>query len=100
MPFKNPEQKAEYQRDYMRMKRAGEGKATPGKTLDPSDIKTAQGLLDTLADTIGEVAAAEADPLMRARCLGYLIAIGLKAVETADLESRITKLEESAHIKY
>ena len=99
MSYKDKNKQAEYQREWQRMKKAGTNK-TPGRTLNPSDIKTAQGLLDTLADTIGEVAAAEADPLMRARCLGYLIAIGLKAVETADLESRITKLEESTHIKY
>ena len=99
MSYKDKNKQAEYQREWQRMKNAGTNK-TPGRTLNPSDIKTAQGLLDTLADTISEVVAAEADPLIRARCIGYLISIGLKAVETADLESRITKLEESANIKY
>jgi hypothetical protein len=92
MPYKDKNKQAEYQRDWQRMKKAGIDK-TPGRTLNPADIKTAQGLLDTLADTISEVAAAETCPLTRARCLGYLISIGLKAVETADLEARLQRLE-------
>lgn len=95
MPYKDPGDKKNYQREYMRQKRAGQGKGdkTKGKTLDPEDIKTAQGLRDTLADTIAEVKATEADPFVRARCIGYLVGIALKAVETADLEERIRQLE-------
>jgi len=99
MPYKDPEKQAEYQREWQRMKKAGNNK-TPGRTLNPEDIKTAKGLLDTLAAVISEVLATEADPLIRARCIGYLISIGLKCVETAELEERITKLEESANIKH
>jgi len=75
------------------MKKAGEGK-TPGRTLNPEQIKTAKGLLELLADVITEIRAENADPFMRARCIGYLAAITIKAIETADLEARITKLEE------
>ena len=32
---------------------------------------------------------------MRARTAGYLISIGLKAVEVADLEARLTSLEKA-----
>ena len=92
MPYKDPEKQAEYQREWQRMKKAGDSK-TPGRTLNPADIKTAQGMLDTLADVMAEVRATEADPLIRARCIGYLISIGLKCVETADLEARLQKLE-------
>ena len=99
MPYKDPEKQAEYQREWRRMQRAGEGK-TPGQTVNPADIKTAKGLLDTLADVIAEVRAHEADPLIRARCLGYLISIGLKCVETADLEARLQKLEGEIFAKH
>ena len=92
MPYKDKEKQRQYQREWQRMKKAGSDK-TPGRTLNPADIKTAQGLLDTLADIISEVAAAEACPLTRARCLGFLISIGLKCVETADLEARLQRLE-------
>ena len=99
MPYKDPEQKREYQRnyqrEYQRQKRAGEHKPLV-KTLNPEDIRTARGLLDLLSDTIAEVSAADGDIFMKARLKGYLISIGLKCVETAELEDRITKLEEQA----
>ena len=99
MPYKDPAKKSEYQREYMRSRRAGESKPS-GKTLDPEAIKTAKGLLDTLADLITEVKTAKADPLIGARCLGYLISIALKTVEVADLEERINRLEESTKIEH
>ncbi len=94
MPYKDKEQQAAYQREWQRQKRAAV-KSSPCRTLNPEDIKTAQGLLDTLADVIADVNAAEADTLIKARCMGYLISIGLKCIETADLEQRITMLEEN-----
>jgi len=36
----------------------------------------------------------EGDIFMRARTAGYLISIGLKAIEVADLETRVTNLEK------
>ncbi len=98
MPYKDKDQEREYQREYQReykrMKRAGEHK-TPGKELNPEDIITAKGLLKLLTDVIAEVRGTEADPFTRARCIGYLCSIALKTVETADLEERITQLENS-----
>jgi hypothetical protein len=99
MPYKDEEKQREYQREWQRMKKAGEGK-TPGRTLNPEQIKTAQGLLQLLADVMAEIRGTEADPFIRARCIGYLAAIALKTVETADLEQRITKLEENTNIKH
>ncbi len=92
-PYKDPEKQRQYQTEWQRMKRTGEDK-TPGRTLNPEDVKTAQGLLDVLADVIAEARQAEADPLVRARCIGYLVGIGLKTVETADLEARLQALEQ------
>ena len=65
-----------------------------GKTLNPETTKTAAGLLSVLAGLIREVLTTkEGDIFMRARTAGYLISIGLKAVEVADLEARLTSLE-------
>jgi len=95
MPYKDPERQKEYQRQWQRERRAG--KAVGFKVLrisSPSEIKTAHALLSILAGLIKEVLEAkEGDVFMRSRTAGYLISIGLKAVEVADLESRITNLE-------
>ena len=98
MPYKNPEDKKTYQREYMRTYK--EGAKAPGKTLDPAAMRTAKGLLEMLSDTIAEIRATEADPFVRARCIGYLCAIALRAVEVADLEQRIIALEEGRTLKH
>jgi hypothetical protein len=60
----------------------------------PEQVKTAQGLLSVLASLISEVLTTkEGDTFIRVRTAGYLISIGLKAVEVADLEARLTNLE-------
>jgi len=97
VPFKDPEKQKEYQRkyqrDYQRFKRSGEKPHV--KTLNPEDIQNAKGLRDLLSSIIAEVMETKADTLIKARCIGYLVSIGLKAVETADLEERIRELEET-----
>ena len=60
----------------------------------PEEIRTASALLTVLAGLIKEVLEAkEGDVFMRSRTAGYLISIGLKAVEVAGLEERLTNLE-------
>ena len=100
MPFKDKEKRRSYNRDYQRLRRAGQPTGSRGiEVIRPSNLKveqlqTAQGLLCILGNLIGEVLTTEkGDIFMRARTTGYLISIGLKAVEVADLESRITNLE-------
>ena len=98
MPYKNPEKQREYQREYQRLRRAGQSATEHGlkvlQPLNPEQIRTAQGLLSILGGLIGEVITTEqGDIFMRARTTGYLISIGLKAVEVADLEARLTNLE-------
>ena len=99
MPYKDKEKQAEYQREWQRMKKAGDNK-TPGRTLNPEQVRTAQGLLELLSDVIAEVRGTEADPFIRARCIGYLAAITIKTIETAVLEQRITALEEGRTFKH
>lgn len=99
MPFKDPERQREYQREYQRMRRAGLRSKGAGLRvkLIPSSLeqtKTASGLLCVLANLIKEVReTTQGDIFIRARTAGYLISIGLKAVEVADLEGRIRNLE-------
>jgi len=100
MPYKDPERQAEYQREWQREKRAAQVKPSPGRTLNPEEIKTAQGLLNTLTETLAEIVGTEADPFIKARCIGYLISIGLKAVEIVELEARISALEEGRVLKH
>ena len=95
MPYKDPEKQKEYQREWRRRRRAGE---TAGfkvvRVSSPEQVKTAQGLLSVLGSLIREVLTTkQGDVFMRARTAGYLISIGLKAVEVADLEARLTSLE-------
>jgi hypothetical protein len=87
MPYKDPEKQKQYQREWQRQRRAGE---TVGfkvlRVSSPEQVKTAQGLLSVLTTK-------EGDTFIRVRTAGYLISIGLKAVEVADLEARLTNLE-------
>ena len=95
MSYKDPERQREYQRQWQRSRRAG---TSPGfkvlRISSPEEIRTAHALLSVLAGLIKQVLEAKkADILIRSRTAGYLISIGLRAVEVADLESRITNLE-------
>jgi len=99
--YKDPEKQREYQRDWQRMKRAGRsnGSKASCRTLNSEDIRNAEGLRDLMAEVIAEVRTTEADPLIRARCIGYLVSIALKSVETADLEARLTEIEQEVKFK-
>ncbi len=97
MSYKDPEKQRAYQREWQRQRRAGE---TVGfkvlRVSSPEEIRTANALLTVLTGLIKEVLETkEGDVFMRARTTGYLISIGLKAVEVADLEARLTNLENN-----
>lgn len=95
MPYKDPEKMRAYQREYQRMRKAGLN-LTPVKTPVPSEFKlqTVQDVITLLAEQIEAVRQdREAGALEKARCIGYLAAIALKAVEAANLEARIEALE-------
>ena len=95
MPYKDPERQREYQRQWQRARRAGEtGRFKVLRISSPEEIRTAHALLSVLAGLIKQVLEAkEGDVFMRSRTAGYLISIGLRAVEVADLEARLTNLE-------
>lgn len=96
MSYKDPEKQKAYQREWQRRRRAGEsGKFKVLRVSSPEEIRTAHALLGLLADLIKQVLETkEGDTLIRARTAGYLITIGLRAIEVADLESRIRAMEE------
>jgi hypothetical protein len=59
-------------------------------------MKTAQDILALLAEQVQAVRdEKEVGVLERARTIGYLAGIALKAVEAADLDARLTALENT-----
>jgi len=96
MPYKDPEKRQAYQREYKRMQRAGSSQ-TPGQTLVPLPfrLKTAQDVLALIEEQVNAVREEpEAGTLEKARAIGYLAGIALKAVEVADLSGRVEAVEQ------
>jgi len=100
VPYKDKDKRRIYSREYKRFRKAGG--LTPGQTLlpVPFKLKTAQDILALLSEQVEAVKnAEEAGTLEKARCIGYLAGISLKAVETAGLEARIDALEQRINQK-
>ncbi len=97
MPYKDPNKQKEYQRQWQRSRRARDGAGLKViRVSSPEEIRTANALLTVLAGLIKEVLETkEGDVFIRSRTAGYLISIGLKAVEVADLETRLSNLEDN-----
>ena len=96
MPYRDPEKQRDYQREYKRMQRAGSSQ-TPGQTLVPLPfrLKTAQDVLALIEEQVNAVREEpEAGTLEKARAIGYLAGIALKAVEVADLSARLEAVEQ------
>lgn len=94
MPYADPDKQRAYKREWARMRRAGE-RGTPGGTIPlPFRLRTAQDVLALLEEQVGAVRNdQEAGTLEKARTIGYLASIALKAAEVADLAARIEALE-------
>lgn len=95
MPYKSKDTNRAYQREYKRLNRAGDSR-TPGQTLVPLEfrIRTAQDVLNLLAEQIGAVRAeTSASTLEKARVIGFLAGAALKAVEVSDLAGRLEAME-------
>ncbi len=92
MPYKDPEKQRDYQREYKRMQRAGSS-----QTLVPFSfrLKTAQDVLALIEEQVNAVREEpEAGTPEKARAIGYLASIALKAVEVADLSGGVEALEQ------
>jgi hypothetical protein len=95
VPYKDPAKQQAYQREYGRLRRAGETQ-TPGQTPVPLPfrLKTAADVLALLEEQVSAVRNdPEAGTLEKARCIGYLAGISLKAIEAGDLAARLEAVE-------
>src|SRR4051794_33011383 len=95
MPYRDPEQRRSYDREYKRTVRSGGG-PTPGQTPVPIPfrLKTAADVLALLEEQVGAVRSDESlTTVERARTIGYLAGISLKAIETGDLAARLESVE-------
>jgi hypothetical protein len=95
VPYKDSARQRDYHREYKRLQRAGDCQ-TPGQTLVPLPfrLKTAADVLALLEE---QVAAVRGDPeagtLEKARCVGYLAGVALRAIEAGDLAARLEAVE-------
>lgn len=95
MPYSNADTQRAYKREWARMDRAGEC-GTPRGTLLPLPfrLKTAQDVLALLEEQVDAVRAdPEAGTTEKARTIGYLAGIALRAIEAGDLAGRLEALE-------
>ena len=96
MPFSNPERARDYQREYRRTRRAGDNCTTPSTSPLPLPfrLKTAADVLRLLEEQVEAVRVErEAGTLEKARTIGYLAGVALKAIEAGNLAARIEMLE-------
>ena len=96
MPFADVEKARTYQREYRRTRRAGDACTTRGTSPIPVAfrLQTAQDVIDLLQEQVALVRAAEdAGALEKARTIGYLAGVALKAIEAGNLAARIEMLE-------
>ena len=96
MPYKDPDRRRAYARDYRRLRRAGDTGSTPVHPVIPlpTRLRTAADVIELLREQVGLV---RADPSMpagdRARTVGFLCGVALRAIEAGNLAARIEALE-------
>jgi hypothetical protein len=96
MPFADPNKARDYQREYRRTRRAGDRCTTPSTSPLPLPfrLKTAADVLQLLEEQVANVRSErEAGTLEKARTIGYLVGVALKAIEAGNLAARIEMLE-------
>jgi len=102
MPYADPDKARNYLREYRRVQRTAEG-CTTGCTshVPPSfRLETAADGLAMLAEQVEAVRKdRKAKTLQKARPIGYLAAITIKAIEAGNLAARIEGLEERTEDK-
>jgi hypothetical protein len=96
VPYRDPDRQREYQREYARLRRVGDSQ-TPSQTVVPVTFRL-RVAADVVALLEEQVAVVRADPaagtLERARCIGYLAGVALRAIEAGDLAARLEALED------
>ncbi len=96
MSYKNPDRQRTYQREYRRLHRAGVCQTPCQTRVDPEfRLRTAIDVLNLIAEQVEAVRAeTEAGTLEKARTIGLLAGVALRAVEAADLAGRVETLEQ------
>lgn len=92
MAYADPEKRRSYQRDYKRLRRAGDCQ-TPGQTRLPVEfrLKTAADVLALLDEQVASVRQdGSLGSVERAKAVGYLAGIALRAI---DAGARVEALE-------
>ena len=95
MPYKNPDDRRNYQR-ARRKTRPGRDSVSPVAIPLPLDfkLKTAKDAIERLEEQARAVAQdTEATTLEKARVIGYLVGVSLKAIEAGDIAQRLEELE-------
>jgi hypothetical protein len=91
MPYRDPERQREYQREYARLRRVGDGQTPVPVTFR---LRVAADVVALLEEQVGAVRAdTQVGTLERARCIGYLAGVALRAIEAGDLAARLEALE-------
>ena len=96
MPYSDPEKKKEYAKNYRRLRRAGDSSSTPVHPAIPIEtrLQTAADVLRVLEEQTGLVRAdAELGTTDRARTIGFLASVALRAIDAGNLAARIEQLE-------
>src|SRR5436305_11514952 len=96
MPYADLDKARDYQRDYRRLRRNGDQCTTPVHPAIPVEfrLKTAADVLALLEEQVSAVRSDQAaGTLEKARTIGYLMGISLKAIEAGNLAARIEALE-------
>lgn len=94
MPYKDPDAARAYQRDRKRIERAG-GSTTHVQPVPlPFRLKTAADVIGLIEEQVGAVrAAGDATTLEKARAVGFLAGVALRAIEAGDMAARLEALE-------
>jgi hypothetical protein len=96
MPYADPDRARGYQRSYRRTRRAGDDRTTPCTTPVPLPfrLQTAADVLAMIEEQVEAVRAEEeAGTLEKARTVGFLAGIALRAIEAGNVAARVEMLE-------
>lgn len=96
MPFKDNDRRKRYQREYRRLRRSGDDCTSPClPPVIPPDlrVRTAADLLLILDEQLTLVRAARLPVLDKARGVGFLCGVALKAIEAKNVVARLEAIE-------
>jgi hypothetical protein len=93
VPYRDPEDRRRYDRERKRRLRAGDSR---GVVSIPPEVKlrVAADVETLLAEAVRLVRAdVRAPGIQKARALGYLASVGMRLIETQELQDRVEALE-------